>query len=354
MTLRVDIAHAYPGLALEVAFDAPPGVTALFGPSGAGKTTVAHAVAGLLRPDRGLVRLGDTVLTDTARRLHVPPHRRRIGCVFQDARLFPHRTVRGNLAYGQRRADAAAFDRIVALLDLAPLLPRGIAGLSGGEAARVAIGRALLSDPRLLVMDEPLASLDASRRMEILPCLERLRDEAGTPILYVSHAVDEVARLATTLVMIDRGRVRRAGPAEALFADPALMPLFGPRGGALIAGTVAGHHPDGLTEVRAAGGTLWLPALAAAPGAAIRLRIPAQDVILARTRPEGLSALNVLAATVTGVLADDAGVTVALAAGGPTILARITARSAAALALTPGTACFAILKSVALAQGGPD
>lgn len=352
--LAVDLHHAFPGVTLDVAFEAQAGVTALFGPSGAGKTSVALAVAGLLRPDRGRIVLEGTALTDTARRLHVAPHRRRIGYVFQDARLFPHLTVRGNLTYGQRRVDAAAFDRVVNLLDVAPLLARGTAGLSGGEAARVAIGRALLSSPRLLVMDEPLASLDAPRRAEILPYLVRLQDEGGLPILYVSHAVDEVARLATTLVMIERGRVLRAGPAAAVFADPAMMPLFGRQGGALIGGRVMARHADGLTEVAVAGGTLWLPGVEAVPGAALQLRVPAQDVILSRARPEGLSALNILPCTVTSLSPDDGGVTVALDGGGDAILARITARSAGALGLAPGSPCYAILKSVALEQSLRD
>ncbi len=356
MTLSIALTHAFPGMALDLAFDAPPGVTALFGRSGAGKTTVVNAIAGILRPDRARIALDGQVLTDTAARLHLPPHKRRLGLVFQDARLFPHLTVRQNLSYGgwfaRPRPTAADFTRVVGMLDIAPLLPRPIHGLSGGERQRVALGRALLSAPRMLLMDEPLAALDEARKAEILPYLERLRDQAGLPILYVSHALDEVARLATTLVVIDAGRVLRAGPAADLLSDPDLAPQLGLRmAGAVIAGRITAHHPDGLTEVAGAGGTLFLPRIDAAAGTALRLRIAAQDVILSRDRPAGLSALNILPARVEQVRRGEGpGVLVRLRAGDALILARITARSADALGLTPGLPCHAILKSVAVAQ----
>lgn len=357
MTLAVRLHHAFPGFTLDAAFEAPAGITALFGRSGSGKTTVVNAVAGLLRPDRGRVALDGAVLQDRATGVWLPPHRRRIGYVFQEPRLFPHLNVRQNLSYGSSFApntpDAAAeFERIVALLGIGALLSRRPGTLSGGEAARVAVGRALLSRPRLLLMDEPLASLDAPRKAEILPYFERLRDEAGVPILYVSHSLAEVARLATTVVVMEAGRVLRAGPAAAMLSDPEAAPALGIReAGALLPAQVAAHHADGLTELSVRAGTLFLPHIDVAPGTRLRIRIPAAEVILSRARPEGLSALNILPAVVTGVKQGDGpGAIVQLDAGGDLILARITRRSAEALDLRDGVACHAIVKSVAVAQ----
>ena len=355
MSLSVHIAHQFPGFALDLGFEAPAGLTVLFGRSGSGKTTVINAVAGLLRPDSGRIVAGGVVLLDRAGRVNLPPHRRRLGYVFQDARLFPHMNVRQNLGYGRWFAPAGGvgFDEVVDLLGLAPLLPRSVGALSGGEKQRVAIGRALLSDPLMLLMDEPLAALDEARKAEILPYIERLRDQAGVPILYVSHALTEVARLATTLVVIEAGRMLRAGAAADLLADPQLAPALGLReAGALLRATVAGQDADGLTRLHSAGGSLWLPRLDVAIGTALRIRISAQDVILARTRPEGLSALNILTATVTELrMGEGPGALVQLAVGEDRLLARITRRSAEALALYPGAPVFAILKSVAVAQG---
>lgn len=351
MSLSVTLKHRLGAFDLDVSFEAPAGVTALFGRSGSGKTSVVNAVAGLLGPDHGKIVLNGRVLLDTSAGVSVPVHMRSVGYVFQDARLFPHFSVRTNLLYGAR--GDRNLTRVCDLLGIGDLLERRPRALSGGEAQRVAIGRALLSDPAILIMDEPLAALDAPRKAEILPYLERLRDEAGLPILYVSHSVEEVARLATTLVLMEQGRVLRAGPADALFADPALAPAFGPRtAGALLPGRVATHHADGLTEIEVSGGTLSLPGVEAAPGTALRVRIEAQDVMIALTRPEQISALNILPAVVTEVHPGQGpGVMVQMRAGEDLILARITRRSAEALALRPGTACFAVLKSVAVAQG---
>jgi molybdate transport system ATP-binding protein len=211
MTLEIDVQHAQGAFTLAADFTACGPVTALWGPSGAGKTTIANIIAGLIQPDRGRVALDGEVLVDRARRVFVKPSRRRIGYVFQDGRLFPHLTVRQNLLYGRMLAPRAqrfvALDDVVGLLDLGPHLGRRPGLLSGGEKQRVAIGRALLSSPRLLLMDEPLASLDAARREEILPYIERLRDEAGVPIVYISHVREEVERLASTVVRLDRGKV---------------------------------------------------------------------------------------------------------------------------------------------------
>lgn len=352
MTLEIALKHRLSGFKLEVDFTAPPGVTALFGRSGAGKTSVVNGVAGLLRPDSGRVVLDGKVLCDTDARIWVPPHRRQVGYVFQEGRLFPHMTVRQNLVYGRGDRRRTDFDDVVGLLGIDTLLDRRPNGLSGGEKQRVAIGRALLCAPRLLLMDEPLASLDSARKAEVLPYLEQIRSAAKVPILYVSHAIDEVARLATTVITLDRGKVTRVGPALDVLSDPAAVPSLGIRtAGALLSGLVAAHHPDGLTEVTVSAGRLFLPRVAADVGAQLRIRIAAQDVILARGRPEGLSALNILPARVTELRRGEGpGIMVQLAAGEDRLLARITRRSAEALQIAPGAECHVVVKTVAVAR----
>jgi len=356
MTLSVQLRHALPGLGLDIAFEAPAGITSLFGPSGAGKTSVINAVAGLFKPDHARIALAGEVLTDTAKGVSLPVHRRRVGYVFQEGRLFPHLDVYRNLTYGPRvtkaPVNAAEFDRVVALLGIDTLLTRKPVQLSGGEKQRVAIGRALLARPRLLLLDEPLAALDEARKREILPFLERIRDEAGVPMLHVSHSPAEVARLATTVVVIEAGRVVRSGPAAEVLADPALTPA-GPRGvGALLAAHVVAHHADGLTEIDAGGVRLYLPQLACGPGTALRLRVAAHDVILSRTAPVGLSALNVLPGKVVEVRpGDGSAAIVALDTPAGRLLARVTRRSATALGLAPGVPVHAIVKSVATEPG---
>jgi len=222
--LALDVEKRLGDFALGAKLETAEGATALFGPSGAGKSTIVNLVAGLIAPDRGRIALDDTVLFDAAARINVPPHRRRVGCVFQEGRLFPHLTVRRNLDYGrwmsgEARDDAAAA-HIVELLDLGRLLDRRPGKLSGGERQRVAIGRALLMRPRLLLLDEPLASLDAARKREILPYLVRLRDDARVPMLYVSHFADEVRAIATQVVRIEDGRILAQGGVELLAAGP--------------------------------------------------------------------------------------------------------------------------------------
>ena len=357
MTLDVSVRHDFGAFTLDVAFSAPPGVTALFGRSGSGKTTVVNAVAGLLRPQTGRVVVDDTVLLDTEKGLFLPPHRRRIGYVFQEGRLFPHLTVRQNLQFGRwfapRGARTESTERIVSLLGIGHLLDRRPGALSGGEKQRVAIGRALLSGPDLLLMDEPLAALDEARKEEILPYLERLRDETQVPILYVSHSIAEVARLATTIVALEGGKLVRAAPAAEVLADPRAVPLVGVReaGAILTAHVVAGAAEDGLTELAVSGGRLHLPGIAAEPGASMRLRIRAHDIILATEPPSGLSALNILPAVVTDVHEGEGpGAAIGLISGEDRLLARITRRSVRAMKLAPGVACYAILKSTAVAR----
>jgi molybdate transport system ATP-binding protein len=224
--LFVDAEKRLGDFSLAARFEAVGGATALFGPSGAGKTTLVNMIAGLITPDRGRIVLDDTVLFDSASGINVPAHKRRIGYVFQEGRLFPHMTVARNLDYGRRMnglsADAAETGRVIDLLDIRPLLARRPGKLSGGERQRVAVGRALLMRPRLLLLDEPLASLDARRKSEILPYLTRLRDDAQVPMVYVSHNAGEVRRIATSVVWLEEGRVRAVRGKEFLDAMPAL------------------------------------------------------------------------------------------------------------------------------------
>lgn len=353
MSLRIRLRHRLGDLALATDIDAPAGITVLFGRSGAGKSSVIRAVAGLIRPDEGRVAVDGAVLTDTAAGVFVPLHRRGLGAIFQDGRLWPHLTVRGNLTYSARvagRRPAIGLDEVADLLDIAPLMARRPGGLSGGERARVAIGRALLSAPRLILADEPLASLDAERRAEILPYFERLRDAMAVPMLYVTHDAAEVARLATWIVTIEAGAMTAQGLAAEILSDARLTPAGIRAAGALIEARVAHHHADGLTELDAGGVPILVPRLDLAPGAATRLRLAAHEVLLARKRPEALSALNVLPGEVTAIrtgAGPGALVSVATAAG--PILARITARSVAALDLAPGIPVFAVVKSVSIA-----
>lgn len=361
MSLRFEAALARGAFRLDVAFTAPSGLTALFGPSGSGKTTVIDCLAGLARPDRGRIVVDGRTLLDTQGGIALPVHRRRIGVVFQEARLLPHLSVRQNLDYGRRffaRGDAESpglgFDDVVGLLGIGHLLARRPAGLSGGEGQRIAIGRALLSRPRLLLMDEPLAALDAARKAEILPLIERLRDAAGLPIVYVSHAVSEVARLADTLVVLEAGRVAAAGPAETLLRSGELGPEHAAQGGSRLDMVVAGHDSaSGLTRLSGAVGTLSVPRLDRAVGTAVRLLVPARDVLVAIEIPVGLSARNVLAGTVRDLAPlGDGAVRVTLACGGVALAARLTRASVRDLALTPGRPVFAVVKSVAFDPQG--
>ncbi|MDX1432616.1 MAG: molybdenum ABC transporter ATP-binding protein, partial [Gammaproteobacteria bacterium] len=259
-TIRLDVRHRLGRFELDASFEAGRGITALFGRSGAGKTSIVNIVAGLLRPAHGRVEVEGRVLVDTERGIHVPAHRRRIGYVFQEGRLFPHLDVRRNLMFGSwftpRGERVADPDTVVDMLGLAGLLARRPAHLSGGEKQRVAIGRALLSSPRLLIMDEPLASLDAQRKEEVLPYLERLRDELRVPILYVSHALSEISRIADTIVLVSDGRVVTGGPVSDVLARADLFPLTGRHeAGAVIDAIVESHDERyELTELSCAGG----------------------------------------------------------------------------------------------------
>ena len=359
--IEVALRHRFPGpggFSLDLDFAAPtPGVTAVFGPSGCGKSTVLAAVAGLLRPETGRVALDGTPLLDTARRLCLPPEARRCGVVFQDARLFPHLSVETNLRYGLRRAprdaEGPGFAEVVELLGIGHLLRRRPAALSGGERQRVALGRALLSRPRLLLMDEPLAALDSARKAEVLPFLARLRDGLRIPLLYVTHALDEVDRLADTLVLMEAGRVLAAGPVEALSARADLPLLAGRRdAGAVLACTVL-EEAGGLARLGFPGGELRVPLAPGArlPGTRLRVRVHARDVAVATEEPRALSVRNVLPAVLEAVAPGHPGeAMLRLRLGGTILLSRVTEEAVARLSLRPGQPVWALVKSVAFSQ----
>lgn len=350
--LEVDVRKRLGSFSLEAAFASAGRLTAIWGPSGSGKTSLVNLIGGLDRPDAGRIAVDGRVLVDTAKNVFVPTHRRRIGYVFQDARLFPHLSVAQNLNYGRFFAPRAEryveFDAVVDLLGIAPLLARRPGLLSGGERQRVAIGRALLASPRLILMDEPLASLDDRRKAEILPFIERLRDAMRVPIVYVSHALGEVARLATDIVMLDGGRLTAAGPARAVMERPDLLPESErAEGGAVIDLRVEGHDDAfGLTLLHSAGGTWRLPRLEAERGAQVRAWVRARDIMLATRRPEGFSALNVLDGKVAAISAEGAEALVSVDCGGDRLVARITRFSLERLGLAEGQPVFAVVKAV--------
>ncbi|SLN48337.1 Sulfate/thiosulfate import ATP-binding protein CysA [Roseovarius litorisediminis] len=356
-SLQVQITHRFDALTLDLAFEAGLGVTALFGPSGSGKTSTINAIAGLFTPDSGRVSLKGKTLFDVASGVNLAPQERRIGYVFQDGRLFPHLTVEGNIRFGMRFADPAPgpeeMRQVVEMLGLQSLLERRPGTLSGGEKQRVALARALLSKPHLLLMDEPLAALDEPRKEEIFPYLERLRDEAGMPIIYVSHSLAEVARLADDLVVMQDGKVVCAGSAEDVLSDPAALPFVGVReAGAILPAQVVEHGADGLCRLAISGGELLLPGVTAKLGAWLRIRVLAQDIILSNQLPAGLSSRNILPVKVEAIhKGGGPGVAIGLRAGKDRLLARITARAAAEMDLKPGKDCFAILKATAVPRG---
>ncbi|KAA6183057.1 molybdenum ABC transporter ATP-binding protein [Thiohalocapsa marina] len=357
--LDVHVRLAWPGFSLEVDEQLPArGVTALFGHSGSGKTTLLRCIAGLERAGQGRLSFNGEVWQDAE--TWVPTHRRPIGYVFQEASLFPHLSVLGNLRYGQkrsRRANPGARDtrfrleQAVELLGIDHLLERRPAALSGGERQRVGMARALAVSPRLLLMDEPLAALDLARKQEVLPYLERLHDELEIPIIYVSHAPDEVARLADHLVVMDGGRVRRAGPLNAVLSMLDLPIRLGEDAGVVLDATVVERDERWhLLRLCCGDASLWVRDTGAALGDHVRVRILARDVSIARAHTEGSSILNSLPARVESIGDEDhpALALVRLDFGGGTLLARVTRRSAAQLELAPGDAVWIQIKAAAL------
>ncbi|MBR9767810.1 MAG: molybdenum ABC transporter ATP-binding protein, partial [Rhodobacteraceae bacterium] len=285
MTLTVSIRHQFSGFNLDITFSTGSGVTALFGRSGAGKSTIAQVISGAFAPTEGHIALNEEVLFSSEQRVNRPANRRGIGYVFQQDLLFPHFSVQGNLEYAQRygrsQTDTTNLSEILDILGIDHLFHRRPAGLSGGERQRVAIARALLSNPSLLVMDEPLSALDDPRKAEILPYIERLRDHSQVPILYISHSVSEIARLADQVVAIDNGRVIKTGSATDVFADPNIVPQLGLQSaGALLTATIEKHEDDGLSKLQSASGPIYLPRLDAEIGQSVRVRVLAQDVML--------------------------------------------------------------------------
>ncbi len=371
--LQVRLKINFPAFALDVDLTLPgAGVTALFGPSGSGKTTCLRAIAGLehavaLRSAtrRNLVIVNGETWQDDAQGVFVPTHLRALGYVFQEASLFAHLTVAQNIAFGRKRAARPAgaqqkaslaqatdqaVEQAVELLGIGRLLARQPQTLSGGERQRVAIARALATRPRLLLMDEPLAALDAKRKAEVLPYLEKLHRELDIPILYVSHGIDEVARLADRLVLLDDGQAIASGRTAEVMTRLDLPLAHGDAAGAVVSATVASHDPGyHLTLVRFAGGDFTVPRQAAAVGQTLRIRVQARDVSLTLERQTGTSIQNILPVTVAALSFDSPGqVMVRLDAGRSTLLARVTARSVDALALEVGKPVFAQVKGVAI------
>ena len=356
--IEVDVSHRLGAFTLDVRFASSGRLTALFGESGSGKTSLVNVVAGLVRPDRGRVVVDGTVLVDTAAGVFVPAWRRRIGYVFQEGRLFPHLTVRQNLMFGRRFRPAAGreigLEAVAALLGIGDLLQRRPEALSGGEKQRVAIGRAFLSSPRLLLMDEPLAALDDARKDEIMPYVETLRDEYDIPIVYVSHSLREVSRLADDVVVLRGGAVVAAGDAAEVLSRADLVPRdAAAEAGALITARVHEHDARfNLTALQWAGGTLHVPRLDLPAGTSVRVRLRARDVMVATAAPVGLSALNVFPG-VLAALRDDGGgdVEAVIDCNGVKVAARLTGRSVETLGLRTGMPVHAVVKAVTLDRG---
>jgi molybdate transport system ATP-binding protein len=352
MTLSIDVRKQLGAFTLDITLETGPGVTALFGRSGSGKTSLVNLIAGLDRPESGRIVLDGRVLFDVSRGICVPARKRRIGYVFQEGRLFPHLSVRSNLLYGRWLTPKArrwgGLDEVVELLGIGGLMGRMPRDLSGGEKQRIAIGRALLSSPDCLLMDEPLAALDRARKTEILPYIERLRDAKRLPIVYVSHSVEEVARLADTVALIDNGRVSALGPVSEVFAHLDASSDWDD-GAVLEAIVVAQDLSAGITRLSHPAGPLTVPHIDMPVGGRARVRIRARAVVLAVGEPGRLSVRNRLSAQVVAIAeGQGAEVGVRLDAAGSPILARVTREAVRELELAPGVSVTALVKAVAL------
>lgn len=361
--IRFDCRLRREAFTLDAAFEAPHGITALFGASGSGKSTIIRLLAGLEQPQHGRIEVEGTLLLDTQKRIAVPPHKRRIGLVFQDALLFPHLSVRANLTYGRfftpAKARRVEFDAVVTVLGIGHLLGRRPDTLSGGERQRVAIGRALLTSPRLLLLDEPLAALDQARKLEILPFIERLRDEFGIPIIYVSHAVEEVARLASHVVRLEAGKVVATGSPADILSGPGPAGVMEPSANrfdrvSILSAPVQSYLPDyGVTVLDHPAGAIVVPGQVVAQAEA-RVMIRASHVVLARDAPGNLSVRTVLKGQVLAIATDSGPFAlVSLALAGGDILQAYTTRLAVdALGIAVGDRIQALIKGVTIEEGG--
>jgi molybdate transport system ATP-binding protein len=366
--LDIHLKKNYGNFIVETAFTSQGhGVTAFFGHSGSGKTSIINMIAGLVQPDQGHIVIDDRCVFDRAKGINLRPEKRRFGYVFQDGRLFPHLSIRSNLVYGMRRVKPGdryiLFDQVVDLLGIEPLLKRHPATLSGGEKQRVAIGRSLLTSPKLLLMDEPLASLDAARKTEVLPFIGRLSSELSIPILYVSHSMDEILNLADTLVFLSQGKTMAVGSLETVTSRPDFQQIAGPmESGVVLSTLVQGHDSErGITCMEFPGGVLKVPTLKAAVGRKVHIRINPRNVAVALKRPCQTSFQNILPATVTEITkarnGDDL-VDVNLNMGSPTgsetgspIVSTITRNALRGLDLKPGMQVFAMIKAVSICSG---
>jgi len=351
LRLKIDLARAAFRLDLDAEIDLEP-ITALFGPSGAGKTTLLRVIAGLERSANGHLALDSTTWQNSDTRLFVPPHLRRIGYVFQDGRLFRHLSVAGNLRFALRLSRAAgrfSFDDVVAALDLAPLLERKPHALSGGEQQRVAMGRALLRDPNLMLMDEPLSAMDVKRKAEIVPYIERVAHEFSVPIVYVTHTIEEVSRLATQMILLADGRIAAVGGVAELLERLDLWPLTGiDAAGTLIEARIE-RTSNGMTSLGLDGQPLRIPAIDGETGGAVQLRIAAKDVAIATEKPSGLSIRNVLEATILRIdTLEPVFAELLLDVGGQRLRSEITREAAEELSLAEGQTVYALIKSVAI------
>ena len=352
--IKINISKRFSNLNIDANFESDAGVTALFGRSGCGKTTIVNMLAGLNSPDSGYIEVNGTVLFDNKDKINIAPEKRRIGYVFQEARLFPHMTVKANLEYGVKHHPPSdiSFDQVVEMLGIVDLLPRKPQKLSGGEQQRVAIGRALLSNPSLLLMDEPLANLDMARKAEILPFIERLCEETSLPIVYVSHSMDEVLRLADTMVLMDLGKTIACGAVEDVTSRLDLSPMTGRyESGSVLSVTVKHHDTEnGLSHLKFNGGEFLVPLLKDPIGQKLRLRVRSRDIILSLNKPVGVSTLNILHGRVKEIAigTDDSPHMDVLLDVGTLLWARITKLSGSRLGILIDSPIYAMIKTVAI------
>ncbi|MZR30922.1 molybdenum ABC transporter ATP-binding protein [Sneathiella litorea] len=356
MMLEIRLKKTVGRFHLNATFSAEHGLTAVFGPSGAGKTLLAKTLAGLVTPDEGHIEIGGRTLYNTAKNINIPVHQRHIGFVFQEHRLFPHYSVRGNLTYGrgpQRSSNPITFDKVVEILGIGSLLERKPASLSGGERQRVAIGRALLSHPKILIMDEPLSSLDEGRKAEILPLIEALKSEFDLPTLYISHSIEEITRLADTILLLDNGEMKAAGPTGDILSRLDLIPYAGGYdAGTLIEAKVTSYEPGHhmLTLETESGGKLLITGGAKEIGTPVRLRIRARDVALSKSEPKSLSILNRFKGRVVDHCSGAEGMEELLLDVGFPLTARITRKSFEEMKLSKDTPIWALVKAVTISR----